>query len=250
MFVDPGDYDGLRYLIHGITAGDPMTALLQRILGPGDAFVDVGANVGLYSVVAYLCVGASGRVLALEASPTTFQRLKVITTHAPPNVEVRHCAVADKPGMLDFFVGPQEHSGVSSLRNLGAAATQQVTVRADTIDRMLAEWPKVRFVKIDVEGAELSVIQGALRTIERHRPMLAMELTPRFLAAFGHSLDELLAVVLRRGYRCRRLKQPFQEFTALAEDEFQCDVVFVPIEQDDFFLARMRSAAGQESAAG
>lgn len=250
LFVSPGDYDGLRYLIHGISEGDPLTALLHRLLQPGDVFVDVGANVGMYSAVASLRVGPSGRVLAVEASPITFEKLQVITRRGLGNIVARHCAVADAAGGLEFFIGPEDHSGVSSLRDLGAAATQRVRVPAETLDHLLEGWPKVRFIKIDVEGAELKVIKGALRTIDRDRPFLAMELTPRFLASFGHSLEELLAAILCRGYMCRRLKPPRGEFTGLAGDEFQCDVVFVPVEHDHSFLERVQFDASPWPATG
>ncbi len=250
LFVDPADYDGLRYLLHGITEGDPLTALLKRLLRPGDTFVDVGANVGMYSVVASLCVGTRGRVLALEASPATFEKLQVITQHGLGNVVAKHCAVADAAGSLDFFIGPEDHSGVSSLRDLGAAATKRVSVPADTLDHLLEGWPRVRFVKIDVEGAEFGVIRGALRTLEQDRPYLAMELTPKFLASFGLSLEELLAAILRLGYRCRRLKPLFPEFNGLGGDEFQCDVVFVPVELDQSFPEPLRSDASRLPATG
>lgn len=239
LHIDPADYDGLRYLIHGITIGDPLTNILQRVLHPGDGFVDVGANVGLYSVVAALCVGPTGRVLALEASPATFERLQIIALHGFGNIEVKHCAAAAAPGDLEFFLGPADHSGVSSLRDLGAATTRRVVVPADTLDRLLSAWPRIRFIKIDVEGAELAVIRGALAMIERDRPFLAMELTPSFMAAFGHSTDELIATIASFGYICRRLKAPYQEYRGLVSEEFQCDVVFVPVTEDRTFLAKM-----------
>ena len=242
LFINGADHDGLRYLIHGITAGDRLTAMMQRLLRPGDVFVDVGANVGMYSVVASLCVGESGRVLALEASPATFDRLKVITEQDPCNIALKQCAVSDVVGSTAFFIGPEDHSGVSSMRDLGAAATRRISVSTETLDVLLETWPKIRLVKIDVEGAEMAVIKGALRIIERDKPFMVMELTPTFLATFGHSLDELVRTITSRGYRCFRIRQPFEEFTGLASDEVQCDVIFVPAAEADGFRSLMGSS--------
>lgn len=233
LFIDPSDYDGLRYLVHGVTPGDPIGSFLSQVLAPGDGFVDVGANVGIYSLIASRHVGDAGRVLAIEASPATFEKLRVVESDPRRNIVARHCAVADAVGVTSFFIGPGDHSGMSSLRDLGTAATQRISVPTETLDRLLADWEQVRLIKIDVEGAELGVLRGAAGVIDRHRPVLLLELTPAFLETFGDSVAALLGFMAGRGYACRRLAPDLPAFEGLVDGEFQCDVVFLPPSEAD-----------------
>jgi FkbM family methyltransferase len=137
---------------------------LQRLLGPGDSFVDCGANIGLWSLVAAPIVGAEGRVDAFEPNPEVAARLSEHAMQSPV-IHVHAVALAEQTGELTF-----EAAAHHNLGRVSASGT--VAVRATTLDMALERPPTG--IKIDVEGYELEVLQGARRALE-HRPWIVME---------------------------------------------------------------------------
>lgn len=227
LFVDPADYDGFNYLVHGINPAEPVTRMLMALLDPGHAIIDVGANVGYMSLVASWRVGSGGSVVAFEASPATFSRLAQLRTPYN-NVTRHHLALADREGELEFSLGPADHSGMASLRPV-AGSQGRIVVKAVTLDPLLKDLPRSRLVKIDVEGAELLALRGMTELIARDRPLMILELTPSFLASFGHGPQDILGLFAERGYVARNVRDG-SEFEGMANGRFQCDLVFVPHE--------------------
>lgn len=141
---------------------------LQRNLMPGDVFVDVGANVGLHTVVAATRVGPGGRVIAFEAVPRTVEHLRASLRLSDVEawVEVHTVAVGarEEEGRV-FHVAAI--AGHSSMYPLQEAVLEQVMVPVRTLDGVLSG-AGVKLVKIDVEGAELDVLQGMAQLIEQN----------------------------------------------------------------------------------
>ena len=140
-------------------------ATLSSLLEPGDVFVDCGANIGLWSMTAAALVAPDGLVQAIEPNPYTFARL---AAHAAQStlVEVHNLALADMPGALRFDPGDTHNLG--HVNPAGA-----LTVEASRLDDLVNRPPTG--IKIDVEGFELPVLQGATAAL-RHRPWLSVEL--------------------------------------------------------------------------
>jgi FkbM family methyltransferase len=149
--------------------------LLRRLAKPGMFAVDVGANVGLYSVLFGRVVGRSGHVWSFEPfSPTARYLRENVELNALDNVTVIEKALADKEGVLDFHVFPE---GCDVYNSLGAVdrpaeeiqAIRTIRVPVTTLDIYADEAgiQKVDLLKIDVEGAEECVLRGAARLINR-----------------------------------------------------------------------------------
>lgn len=137
---------------------------LEQVLQPGDAFIDVGANVGFMSLVGARRVGETGRVLALEPSEKIYRFLdENIERNRLHNVIPKRVAVHDEDRALkEFYDAPVEHFGKGSLSPQYFAQPTLVPTR--TLDSLLAEeagLPPVRAVKVDVEGLEAAVFRGA-----------------------------------------------------------------------------------------
>jgi len=143
-----------------------ITRFIRDRLQPGDVFVDVGANVGYYTLLAAKIVGPSGHVHAVEASPSIFERLRRnVLINGLKNVTLHHCAASDKRQKLSLYRAPRENIGATTtIPREGFAFDSKVP--ADTLPSIIgSELDKAALVKIDVEGAEASVIRGLLRLL-------------------------------------------------------------------------------------
>jgi FkbM family methyltransferase len=174
-------------------------ALLRHVLKTGDTFVDVGANVGFYARMASVLVGESGRVFAFEPLSSAL-RLSKMNTESLTNVVVDARALSDHNGEADFHVRYQ--GDTSSL--LPGDAGSRVRVGVTTLDaRLLSEGvapTRVDFIKIDVEGAELSVLRGATKTIEKYQPLVYFEFLPLYASQYGFGYDDFAGFFEPLGY--------------------------------------------------
>jgi FkbM family methyltransferase len=137
---------------------------LRETLRPGDVFYDVGAHQGFFSVGA-ACLGA--RVYAFEPVEANLRRLQRNVQLNDADVEVVAAAVSDAAGRLGLT------RGQSSAQWRTEPGDE---VAAVTLDDFARDHPAPRVVKIDVEGAELRVLRGAVRLLREHRPILVCEL--------------------------------------------------------------------------
>jgi len=202
------------------------TILAQEIarLGEGDVFIDVGANIGYYSILAARRVGASGLVLAFEPSQREFVRLlENLALNACRNAVPVSVALGSVPAIAELHIAPT-HTGLNTLRVSSAAVhafhgatTQRVLVpRFDDLVAPLLGGRRVRLLKIDVEGAEMDVLLGMQEALrQRLFERIVVEITPRFLENFGQSKEALYALLEGCGY-VPRFRSP----------EWQYDEVF------------------------
>jgi FkbM family methyltransferase len=143
----------------------------EAILAPlreGDVFLDVGANVGYYTVLAARRVGAAGRVMAFEATPTTAAQLRRnIQANGLENVEVVEAAVGDGSAERVRIGVPGNVFGMASVVRAGDAGTETFEVAATTLAGAAARFPRIRMVKMDIEGAEYDALRGAEPILDR-----------------------------------------------------------------------------------
>jgi FkbM family methyltransferase len=144
-----------------------LRAVMAAILRPDSNCIDVGANVGdmLGEMVR---LAPAGRHIAYEPLPELARGL----AERYPAVDVRNAAVSDAPGEATFYRDPRIRSRSGLSANDGA---HPFTVRLEAIDGALPAGYVPHLVKIDVEGAELGVLRGAIETLRRHRPHVALE---------------------------------------------------------------------------
>jgi FkbM family methyltransferase len=145
-----------------------LRAAMAALLRPDSNCVDVGANTG--SVLAdAVRLAPLGRHVAFEPLPELAERLQARF----PGVRVQCAALSDRAGEATFHRRLDADSR-SGLLPLGGPA-EPLTVRLETLDEVLGDDYVPEFIKIDVEGAELAVLEGALATLIRHRPVVAFE---------------------------------------------------------------------------
>lgn len=173
-------------------------AFLYKFLKPGMVFVDVGANDGYYSLFAARRIGPSGQVIAFE--PSTRERINLrrnLKRNGFNNVQVLASALGAAAGDADLHLAHGVHSGHNTLGKFAhddvvGASLERVDVV--TLDQVAAEMrlQKIDFVKIDVEGAEASVVAGARNVLASMRPVMLLEINDGALAAQGIGAEELL----------------------------------------------------------
>jgi FkbM family methyltransferase len=148
--------------------------VLATVLGPDSSALDVGANEGavLESIVR---LAPNGRHIAFEPIPQLHEHL----VKRFPTVDVRRAALSDAAGTATFaqVIGAPAYSGLRERSDLppNASDVQRIEVSTERLDDVLADGPVPRLIKIDVEGAELSVMQGGVETLQRHRPFVLFE---------------------------------------------------------------------------
>ncbi|MFC3123543.1 FkbM family methyltransferase [Pseudoroseomonas globiformis] len=141
--------------------------IIAAAVKPGMTFLDVGANFGYYTLLGASWVGATGRVYSFEANPKIFRHLEksVSINGFGGRVKLHNLAVHSTEGTLRFGY-TDEYSGGGS--TMGAPhGAHEVEVRAAPLDVLLADVPFVQVMKVDVEGAEPYVFDGARQLMER-----------------------------------------------------------------------------------
>lgn len=178
-------------ILNGTYEGE-QTRLFEQLLRPGGTVLDVGAHVGYYTLLASVLVGGSGRVHAFEPNPRNADFLRRhVRINRLRNVTVQQAAVSDRAATARFDFG--SGSGTGHLADAGAL--EVLTLRLD--DYCAEHGLAPTAVKIDVEGAEMSVLAGAAGTLARHRPTI-------FLSTHGPEVHAASLGFLRGlGYRLR-----------------------------------------------
>jgi FkbM family methyltransferase len=143
------------------------TIWVQEHLDPGDVFLDIGSNVGLYSLFASKAVGSSGTVLAIDADPGIIDRLQYnMDANGADNVRILNLGVSDRRETAQFVICKGPMRAASSM--LGEARGDRIAIECYPLADVLHEQgiTKVRGAKLDIEGMEYRVLNGFLATAE------------------------------------------------------------------------------------
>jgi FkbM family methyltransferase len=198
-----------RYRSIGEDAEAAVFEALRRAVKPGDVVLDVGANVGVYSLLMARWAGERGRVFAFEPAPESRAALALhlVMNGMRGRVEVVPEAVSDEVGEATFFAAT--YSGENSMnpafgkRVKGATA---VRVPVTTIDAFCeGRGVAPSFIKIDIEGYEFHAIRGARHTLRAHGPTLLVELHPAVWTELGVGQENLAALASELGYHATPL---------------------------------------------
>jgi len=191
-----GGYDTLYYFR---TYEPPLAALIERAIdADGATFVDVGANIGVFCVlVADVLRRRGGRAIAIEPLPQNlaFLRESIDANGLADVIVPLPVAVGDRAGTLELM--PLTSGEIANARPTtwasADATSDVVSVPMTTLDAVAREQAlrNVRFVKIDIEGAELFALRGATELLRTHRPLVYCEFHREYMAANGTTLDDV-----------------------------------------------------------
>ncbi len=168
---------------------EPEYALLSSLVAPGDWVLDIGANIGAYTLRLSQLTGSDGRVIAFEPVPETFE---LLAAHAalcqPMNVTLINAAASDKACVVGMEI-PKFASGLDNFYMARLSEKSGFRVLCLTIDSLALPHP-IRLAKIDAEGHELSVLRGMSNILRKDKPHLIVEdnsdQVPDYLSSFGY----------------------------------------------------------------
>lgn len=236
MTLDLADWAERQTYFLGRYYDLPTQLALRKLLRPGDCFVDVGANIGMLTLLAAALVGRTGRVIAVEPNPQAAGRIRQsLAANGVDWVTLHEVALADAAGELCLSVF-DDHTGSGTLAPVvNAAITNRITVRVMRGDDLLADLPQPpRVLKLDVEGYEPRALRGLQETLHAAQPIVVTEAEPVLLQRAGSDLAELFDVLHTAGYRgfwlgtCRRRLRYQLALRPLTDSVRESNVVWLP----------------------
>lgn len=177
------------------------TAVVTRDLKPEQTFIDIGAHIGYYSLMASALVGKKGKVFAFEPEPKNFSILtQNVADHHIPNIEIFNCAISSDEGIVNMFLNPK-NSGDNRV-GIPNEGWESIPVLTYSIDFFFQFYQgKIDFTKIDVQGHELEVLSGMKKTIEKYPDLkIIIEYSPILLSMVGHDPEEMIIALKDYGF--------------------------------------------------
>jgi FkbM family methyltransferase len=181
-----------------------------RIASRGVNVIDIGANIGYFTVLASKLIGPEKSVYSFEPQARVVTRLsRQIELNALCNVKVFPIALSDKQGTVSFHVPSEGYEGYGSMHANGRFNVMKtIEVATERLDDVLCKLnnPKIGLVKMDAEGAELLILRGATQLLSSpDRPVLIFEANETNCKPFGYCVFDILQFVHTFGYRLRQL---------------------------------------------
>lgn len=180
--------------------------LLRQLIQPGMTIIDVGANIGIYTRFFSKLTGKSGCIHAFEPAPSNFKRLKENVGHLA-NVSLNNTAIGNRSGVIQLYISDElnvDHRTFDS-----GDGRNEIDVPVVSLDEYFALGQHVDLIKIDVQGYELSVLQGAKRVLkENSNVKVIMEFWPYGLMKASVIPSEVLELIHSLGFEIRTTRDP------------------------------------------
>ena len=204
IIVDPSDHRTAPIESLNFNSYEPRESSIIRSLAPHiDTMLDIGANIGWYSLLV-ASINPSSSIHSFEPIPVTFDRLSEnCSLNKAESITCHNFGFSAESGSFPFYFY-SEGSGNASIRNLANREDAQVIeCELRTLGDFCLDLPPsstIDFIKCDVEGNELFVFQGSSSVLEKHKPILLVELLRKWCAPFGYHPNEVLELMFGLGY--------------------------------------------------
>jgi len=180
----------------------------RKLIKKDDVVLDIGANIGIYSLIASESIGKIGRIYAFEPANIAYSSLLYnIKLNRIDNIYPIKAGVSDHSGRAIFNICHDD-----AYNSLGEAPLKQI-IKSETIDLMSIDdfvinykIAKVNVIKVDTEGAEYLVFKGAHKTLNKHKPILFFEHNPIVTKGFSNSTHDLIELIRFHGYELFEIK--------------------------------------------
>jgi len=199
MYLD--EKDSLFLSVYGFHEKTE-TEIVKNEIKEGDVVLDIGANIGYYTLLFAKLVGKTGKVYAFEAESSNFEILKKnVHENDYKNVVLEQKAVSDKPGIVKFYIGKDSNTENQLFKP--NVKHEEIEVKSISIDGYFKELnPKIDFVKMDIQGAEPLVIEGMTKTIEENKDIkIMLEWWPDAIRKYGIDPEKHLTKLVNLGFK-------------------------------------------------
>lgn len=227
--------------------------LFKCLIKAGDGVVDIGANIGYFTVLFAAAVGPTGRVLAIEPDPENLKLLKenVRLNGLGAQVTVMRAAAGPRADKLQLYSkGGVTNRGDHRTFDDGCAGERSRRVRMVSVDDCVRDWPAMQTIKLDIQGYEFFALQGMRRTLADNAGIaLVTEFWPSEMRRAGSDAREFLDELRRLGFSAWRIRgaselAQVESETLVSElepDSASADLVFV---RPDYARRRLGSLLG------
>jgi FkbM family methyltransferase len=221
------------------------TAICHALLRPGMVAIDVGANVGYFTVLFADIVGPQGRVFSFEPCRSTCTILRHnVAKNGFRHVHIVHAAVTHTTGKIQLFYSTSEER--HSIGRSESTTEAAETVVAWTLDAYVDQFALSRLdlLKIDVEGADLDVLRGARTLLAKHRPYVIVEAS-EMSSTFGYEPKALSEFLEQAGYRMLAVEQPDPlAWSGDLRGEVSSNLLAVPQEKAEIIVELLHTIIG------
>ena len=174
--------------------------LVKQLVKPGQTVLDVGANIGYYTLLFSRLVQTSGQVVAFEPDPQNAAILhRNLDENGCGNVSLHQVAVGDRAATTRLF-RCDGNGGMHRLYDSICCSEKYVEVSTVVLDSVLAATPRIDFIKMDIEGYEYFALQGMRSILTKHAPTLMTEFSPFALAETGVTATAMIQFFADQGY--------------------------------------------------
>lgn len=212
-----------------------LTSFLLRFLKEKDIFIDVGANIGFYTVLASRLIGPEGKVRSFEPTPLTFEILKE-NTRMLENAVCNNIGVSDENGKIsfkDFGPGYSAFNTASAEGTILRHSSKNIEVPSITLDRYINEQDLLpTFIKLDAEGLEYKILQGMKEILSRSdRALVTIEMANDGLWADNYKSSS--DVLLKAGFKAYEMKDDGMIIPCEIRERYTyTNILFVPPEKE------------------
>lgn len=168
-----------------------------------ETIFDIGGNIGYISLLLKKAY-PNAEIHTFEPIHSTFDVLKKNCELNDCELKINECGLSDKSGYFTYYFYPED-SGNSSMRNLSnRESVEEIKAEVKTLDSYVEEngVENIDFMKIDVEGAEFSVLKGGAETLKKYHPIMFVELLRKWSAPFGYKPQDVIDYLKDFGYNC------------------------------------------------
>ena len=207
--VDPTNGAVDEYIFIHHQWEEEVAQVLADHLHQGAVFVDVGANIGAFTIPLAKKVTDTGKVVSFEPLPKLIHQVeKSLARNELSNVSLINKACGAEVGTQDLYVQAENIGGSSLIKK--TAGGEKISLTVTTLDKELAALEKIDLIKIDVEGYELEVLQGAECTLRKHHPALVIEFSPSLYQPRSETMSlDILQLLITLGYRIWEIERGF-----------------------------------------
>jgi FkbM family methyltransferase len=221
LWIEPSDQGIASFLLTSGSYEPFEVSVVQRLLRPGDCFIDVGAHIGYYTVIAARAVGPGGRVYAFEPAPRNFELLvrNVDVNIYQDRVTASCCAIGAESGSCRLYLNEDNQGDHRILAN-GHQRRSAIDVPLQTLDESIDEGVAVNLIKMDIQGAEFLALSGMSRLLSENADLaIALEFWPEGITQSGFQPAAVLDLARRQQFDVHLIDEPKQRLRMLSEKE-------------------------------